>query len=157
MVTCFLKKEKKKKRKKENGWRELPIYIICSFSIVIGDVLVSAMPGMARKTSPTKCRLLSLLSALKNMTKSQYPNKLHEDSIITPFIGSVGIFLNAPQNSPPFPEIVLIKTWYFIMFFSNAKHRSYFCKDLPLRLCGCIATTTNSQPFQPHFKPLPKW
>ena len=27
---------------------------LCSLSIVIGDVLVSAMPGMARKTSPTK-------------------------------------------------------------------------------------------------------
>jgi hypothetical protein len=27
---------------------------LCSFRMVIGDVLVSAMPGMARKISPTK-------------------------------------------------------------------------------------------------------
>ncbi len=29
-------------------------YILCSFRTVIGEVLVSAIPGMARKTSPTK-------------------------------------------------------------------------------------------------------
>jgi len=33
------------------------------------------------------------------------------------------------------------------MLFSNVKHRSYFCKDLPLRLCDCITTTTTRKRF----------
>ena len=106
----FKKMDLKERRKERNTAKTIVYYILCSLSMVIGEVLVSAMPGIALKTSPTKCRLFSLLSALKKMTKSQYPNRLHEDSTITPFIGSVGIFWNAPQNSPPFPEIVLTKT-----------------------------------------------
>lgn len=31
------------------------------------------------------------------------------------------------------------------MFFSKLKHRSYFCKNVPLRLCDCITTTTPAQ------------
>ena len=88
----------------------------------MGDVLVSAIPGVARSTSPTKCNALSLLSAFMNNAKSQYPNRLHEDSTMTPGIGSSDIFEKLFQNSPPFPDIVFIKTRYFIIVFSKIRH-----------------------------------
>ena len=90
--------------------------------MVIGVVLVSATPSIARIFSPTKCKAFSLVSALKNMAKSQYPKRLYEDSIFTPFIGSVGIFWNPLQKSPPFPEAVLSSNRYFCIDFSTMKH-----------------------------------
>ena len=39
--------------KRKKAWRVNCCYL-CSFRTVIGEVLVSAMPGMARKISPTK-------------------------------------------------------------------------------------------------------
>jgi len=42
------------KEKNEKKSRRVAYYILCSLRTVIGDVLVSAMPGVALKTSPTK-------------------------------------------------------------------------------------------------------
>ena len=85
----------------------------------MGVVLVFAMPLTARRISPMKCRLFSLLSAWKSSRKSQYPYRLQEDSMVTLFIGWSGIFWKSSQNSPPFPGRVLIKTRYFCIGFSN--------------------------------------
>jgi hypothetical protein len=63
----------KQKEGKETTMKKVVYIFVCSLRRVIGDVLVSPMPLIALKTSPTKCRLFSLLSALKKMTKSQYP------------------------------------------------------------------------------------
>lgn len=93
----------------------------------MGEVLVSETPGVARRTSPTKCTMLSLLSALTMSAKSQYPKRLQEDSIITPFIGSSGILEKLFQNSPPLPEIVLKSTRYFIICFSKINHHGLVC------------------------------
>jgi hypothetical protein len=110
----------------------------------MGDVDVSATPGVARNTSPTKCTAFSLLSVLIINAKSQYPNRLHEDSIQTPFMGSSGHFEKAFQNSPPFPEIVLNSTRYFIIGFSKIRHLNYtMCNKSALKLCDCITTITN--------------
>jgi len=93
----------------------------------MGDVDVSATPGNARSTSPTKCKAFSLLSALINNAKSQYPKRLHEDSTQTPFMGSSGIFEKPFQNSPPFPDAVLTSTRYFIIDFSKVRHHKLSC------------------------------
>jgi len=49
-ISRYLKEKEGKKQKSE-----MVVYcFLCSLRTVIGDVLVSAMPGMARKTSPMK-------------------------------------------------------------------------------------------------------